>query len=118
MSGGARSFAPRAIIFGLVLVLGLSDGGDACFGEAATVGLVAIIAFNASSMLLSDEFERFIKTFNPIDEPIRCSLRRDGDIGGGVVVVWSLGTEGYGSCLLYTSPSPRDGLLSRMPSSA
>ena len=24
----------------------------------------------------------------------------------------------YDSCLLYTSPSPRDGLLSRMPSSA
>ena len=26
--------------------------------------------------------------------------------------------SGSGSCLLYTSPSPRDGLLSRMPSSA
>ena len=26
--------------------------------------------------------------------------------------------EQSGSCLLYTSPSPRDGLLSRMPSSA
>ena len=26
--------------------------------------------------------------------------------------------EVYKSCLLYTSPSPRDGLLSRMPSSA
>ena len=25
---------------------------------------------------------------------------------------------GHGGCLLYTSPSPRDGLLSRMPSSA
>ena len=24
----------------------------------------------------------------------------------------------YHTCLLYTSPSPRDGLLSRMPSSA
>ena len=24
----------------------------------------------------------------------------------------------FGICLLYTSPSPRDGLLSRMPSSA
>ena len=24
----------------------------------------------------------------------------------------------YYACLLYTSPSPRDGLLSRMPSSA
>ena len=27
-------------------------------------------------------------------------------------------TGGIGPCLLYTSPSPRDGLLSRMPSSA
>ena len=26
--------------------------------------------------------------------------------------------EGEMGCLLYTSPSPRDGLLSRMPSSA
>ena len=26
--------------------------------------------------------------------------------------------EAYTDCLLYTSPSPRDGLLSRMPSSA
>ena len=26
--------------------------------------------------------------------------------------------EIFGGCLLYTSPSPRDGLLSRMPSSA
>ena len=26
--------------------------------------------------------------------------------------------EEFVSCLLYTSPSPRDGLLSRMPSSA
>ena len=33
---------------------------------------------------------------------------RDGEVGGGI---------GRG-CLLYTSPSPRDGLLSRMPSSA
>ena len=32
------------------------------------------------------------------------------------VYVWLMG-EIYG-CLLYTSPSPRDGLLSRMPSSA
>ena len=29
--------------------------------------------------------------------------------------VWK---EPYYGCLLYTSPSPRDGLLSRMPSSA
>ena len=30
----------------------------------------------------------------------------------------SVATEHTSTCLLYTSPSPRDGLLSRMPSSA
>ena len=29
-----------------------------------------------------------------------------------------LAVDRYNRCLLYTSPSPRDGLLSRMPSSA
>ena len=33
-------------------------------------------------------------------------------------VIENLGNAGCISCLLYTSPSPRDGLLSRMPSSA
>ena len=33
-------------------------------------------------------------------------------------VVYVLCTDGSKGCLLYTSPSPRDGLLSRMPSSA
>ena len=30
----------------------------------------------------------------------------------------SRGSEGFNGCLLYTSPSPRDATLSRMPSSA
>ena len=32
--------------------------------------------------------------------------------------IWYLNNELNKFCLLYTSPSPRDGLLSRMPSSA
>ena len=38
----------------------------------------------------------------------------------GVYGVSAFGSSGFPleSCLLYTSPSPRDGLLSRMPSSA
>ena len=31
---------------------------------------------------------------------------------------WNTDFRPYSNCLLYTSPSPRDGLLSRMPSSA
>ena len=41
---------------------------------------------------------------------------RIGRVAGAAEVL--LVTEGLDSCLLYTSPSPRDGLLSRMPSSA
>ena len=37
---------------------------------------------------------------------------------GATVVGVPIGTGEYVFCLLYTSPSPRDGLLSRMPSSA
>ena len=53
----------------------------------------------------------------------RCTAVMDADIDPGTVSYYSSPCEGYGpledtSCLLYTSPSPRDGLLSRMPSSA
>ena len=36
--------------------------------------------------------------------------------GEQIYTLWKMQTTG--DCLLYTSPSPRDGLLSRMPSSA
>ena len=44
-----------------------------------------------------------------------------GFIDAGRVKVFCVNTnhsDSFGNCLLYTSPSPRDGLLSRMPSSA
>ena len=34
------------------------------------------------------------------------------------IIMWGVFAAFIFSCLLYTSPSPRDGLLSRMPSSA
>ena len=53
----------------------------------------------------------------------------DVDIGSGTLIKVVCGAQNArdglfavyappGACLLYTSPSPRDGLLSRMPSSA
>ena len=38
--------------------------------------------------------------------------------GRGLVAALALGADGINICLLYTSPSPRDATLSRMPSSA
>ena len=45
-------------------------------------------------------------------------LGRPYRFGGSVVSGRGLGRQLGWPCLLYTSPSPRDGLLSRMPSSA
>ena len=42
---------------------------------------------------------------------------KNSDLGGGCSTMGTL-SGGNDVCLLYTSPSPRDGLLSRMPSSA
>ena len=47
----------------------------------------------------------------------RAGFQCVGTTSGGVN--WVKGRKDYiYTCLLYTSPSPRDGLLSRMPSSA
>ena len=57
--------------------------------------IYAIVAFNITSFTLLLQLDLLF--FNATVEK---------------VIAWVL------TCLLYTSPSPRDGLLSRMPSSA
>ena len=61
----------------------------------------------------------------PSTQPVNkmCAVMREDKIDPKVptVFVGHLHVAGAGlshTCLLYTSPSPRDGLLSRMPSSA
>ena len=48
----------------------------------------------------------------------RLRITSDGKLGHGTASPSSAFHGTVSSCLLYTSPSPRDGLLSRMPSSA
>ena len=45
---------------------------------------------------------------------VECDIRQPDDIAAA----FDAATERFGICLLYTSPSPRDATLSRMPSSA
>ena len=56
-----------------------------------------------------------------IDDAVfdRCHFTKFGDFSLDFEFVYYIPTNNYiRACLLYTSPSPRDGLLSRMPSSA
>ena len=74
----------------------------------AAVGRVGIVKPQVSF------FERFGSKGFAVLEDI-CAKASDA----GLVVIMDIKRGDIGStCLLYTSPSPRDGLLSRMPSSA
>ena len=60
-----------------------------------------------------------------VDSHLLKKVKAAGDGGkGGVIKTWSRRSTilpefvGVNFCLLYTSPSPRDATLSRMPSSA
>ena len=59
-------------------------------------------AFAVKAKELSDEISNYLN-INTVKN-VRVLIRYD--------------IENISDCLLYTSPSPRDGLLSRMPSSA
>ena len=52
------------------------------------------------------------------DRPPSYVIQRDRLVASLLAQARDLGVTVRHSCLLYTSPSPRDGLLSRMPSSA
>ena len=68
---------------------------------------------NASDWLVASEFLRYGGQLAVIRAATGV-LNATED--GSAVLIGS--KEDYEACLLYTSPSPRDGLLSRMPSSA
>ena len=81
--------------------LGFAVVGIGRFGSAVCRELIR----NGSDVLAVDCSQRAIDELRQLEPSIEAR------------VVDSTDEESI-SCLLYTSPSPRDGLLSRMPSSA
>ena len=61
--------------------------------------------------------QRTMQRINPaMPQPMKIDPQRVS--AAGISVLRGKHITLYTDCLLYTSPSPRDGLLSRMPSSA
>ena len=81
-------------------------------------------------MRLSDDGEAYVSYSRKLTKNeknnLEASKAMDAEAAAGFlnVTILDAGREkaarelGFSHCLLYTSPSPRDGLLSRMPSSA
>ena len=87
--------------------------------EVEQHGRVKLIRFNRPNSLnafngtMYSEFRRAIEDANA--DP---SVGAIVSTGNGRAYSAGADIGGFNACLLYTSPSPRDGLLSRMPSSA
>ena len=72
-------------------------------GTRPTEGFTSSFHTGGVNVGLADSSTHFLSESVAFDVVIALSVMADGQVVG---------------CLLYTSPSPRDGLLSRMPSSA
>ena len=95
--------------------LGFSDLEDPDFLEQISGLMVESSYASHCWILLVDEDE--VQVLSEHDEDLQSYqmiANRHRDIGN----VRQLAIKEQRTCLLYTSPSPRDGLLSRMPSSA
>jgi len=80
----------------------LWSSGNSRFGTGTSVSYVNATQVAFGVVLMSSQWSRF-------DTGTSVSYVNATDQAHGICLI---------SCLLYTSPSPRDGLLSRMPSSA
>ena len=108
-----------------------------CNGAGKTTASYTVLPeiLDCREFVNADEIAKGLSPFNPSSVAIeagRLMLKRIGELlsaGVSFSVETTLSTRSYinlihqaqsqgYSCLLYTSPSPRDGLLSRMPSSA
>ena len=120
-----KTFTPEEVS---AMILGkMKEVAESYLGEKVTNAVVTVPAYFNDAQRAATKDAGTIAGLNVlrvVNEPTAAALaygldKTDQerqivvyDLGGGTFDVSIL------TCLLYTSPSPRDGLLSRMPSSA
>ena len=101
----------RAVFGTVAMVRDLLDGGQSLL-LMGRPGVGKTTALREIARVLADELERRVVVIDTSNE-----IAGDGDIPHPAIGR-ARRMQVARPCLLYTSPSPRDGLLSRMPSSA
>ena len=113
-NGLGRSHALALAELGAKVVvndLGGARDGTGASSDAAmeVVGLVEAAGGEALSHGVN------VAKFDEVEDMVKQAMDKWGRVD---ILINNAGILRDKSCLLYTSPSPRDGLLSRMPSSA
>ena len=101
------------------MITGAGSGFGALLAEGSLARGAKVVALDLSKEGMAARLgeqpnllihEADVRRRSDLDDAVRSAK----DTFGGVDIL----VNNAGTCLLYTSPSPRDGLLSRMPSSA
>ena len=107
-----------SLLLGSILALALSM--SAAFSAANEVRVAFFLEWATPN-----QEDKVKKTFDKaLGVPVKWTNFATGGemteamLSGDIDISYSQGLTPFVNCLLYTSPSPRDGLLSRMPSSA
>ena len=79
---------------------------------------LSAFTFGGGYVIVTLMKKKFVDDYHWIEENEMLDLVAIAQSAPGPIAVNGAIVVGYKLCLLYTSPSPRDGLLSRMPSSA
>ena len=104
MSRGLRLLTILVLVIFAVL---FAIGGKFLLTLPLTLASLALVKLKGLSLIQMLSLYRLIQT-----------LRNSGRFSFNQSMSNNSSTLSVSDCLLYTSPSPRDGLLSRMPSSA
>ena len=112
LQGGKRAAVPKGCCF-VAADCGNAQLLDRILFTARVDAVIHLAAEAAIETSVTDPAKYFV---NNVSKGLTLleAMRRHGVER----IVFSSTAATYGDCLLYTSPSPRDGLLSRMPSSA
>ena len=86
--------------------------------EAARTEVLGRLADQMSVSRLASHVEGAIASADGMMQTLEGALNQAESSASGMVEHVRRAAHEASACLLYTSPSPRDGLLSRMPSSA
>ena len=118
-----QSARPLSAFFGLDNKLPFG-ANVLCLGAGGEDGMPVVLSHTINPDSLQAEDFRVVRQSGVTNTPMCVTLRPAGDKDENrtVLLIGEFGNADDDPpvkvCLLYTSPSPRDGLLSRMPSSA
>ena len=94
----------------------LPDDVDSHIGNSSYIGVVARVGGFAPNTNIEDARQRWLFRMVHSNRPLQEKMALFWH--NHFATAYSKIAGAVPACLLYTSPSPRDGLLSRMPSSA